>query len=160
MPIVVTCPSCGSKLKAPDTAAGKKLKCPKCQAPIAVPGAAADAPQPAAPPVTANDSPFDNLDQPDAGGPLVQSSPPKSAGGKEPPNKMVVGLLAILLGWTGIHKFLLGNTSAGVIMLVSSLLCVGYPVMLVIAIIEGITYLTKSDEDFNRIYVQNKKAWF
>lgn len=42
MPLQVVCPSCNAKLKAPDTAAGKKTKCPKCQAVIAVP---ADAPQ-------------------------------------------------------------------------------------------------------------------
>ncbi|MBC7855772.1 MAG: DUF4339 domain-containing protein [Pirellulaceae bacterium] len=42
MPLQVACPSCNAKLRAPDTAAGKKTKCPKCQAVIAVP---ADAPQ-------------------------------------------------------------------------------------------------------------------
>jgi hypothetical protein len=42
MPLQVVCPSCNAKLKAPDTAAGKKTKCPKCQAVISVP---ADAPQ-------------------------------------------------------------------------------------------------------------------
>lgn len=48
MPLQVACPSCNAKLRAPDTAAGKKTKCPKCQAVIAVP---ADAPQaPAASP--------------------------------------------------------------------------------------------------------------
>lgn len=34
MPIQVTCNSCSSRLKAPDEAAGRKLKCPKCGAPI------------------------------------------------------------------------------------------------------------------------------
>ena len=33
-------------------------------------------------------------------------------------------------------------------------------VMGIIGLIEGIIYLTKSDEDFSRIYVQNKKGWF
>jgi hypothetical protein len=36
MPIVVACP-CGAKLKAPDTAAGKMLACPKCKARLTVP---------------------------------------------------------------------------------------------------------------------------
>jgi phage FluMu protein Com len=31
MPISVLCPSCNSKLNAPDAAAGKRVKCPKCQ---------------------------------------------------------------------------------------------------------------------------------
>lgn len=42
MPLQVVCPSCNAKLKAPDSAAGKRTKCPKCQTVIAVP---ADAPQ-------------------------------------------------------------------------------------------------------------------
>src|SRR5581483_1241549 len=39
MPVSVTCP-CGAKLTAPDAAAGKKVKCPKCGHPVAVPAAA------------------------------------------------------------------------------------------------------------------------
>lgn len=37
MPIKVTCDNCGVTLKTADSAAGKKAKCPKCQAPIVVP---------------------------------------------------------------------------------------------------------------------------
>ena len=36
MPIAVVC-SCGARLKAPDATAGKRVKCPKCGNPIAVP---------------------------------------------------------------------------------------------------------------------------
>src|SRR5262249_4154612 len=39
MPISLSCP-CGARLNAPDTTAGKKVKCPKCGDPIAVPAAA------------------------------------------------------------------------------------------------------------------------
>ncbi|HEY1188714.1 MAG TPA: hypothetical protein VGE74_13755 [Gemmata sp.] len=37
MPIKVSCGSCSASLSAPDSAAGKKVKCPKCQAVLAVP---------------------------------------------------------------------------------------------------------------------------
>lgn len=37
MPVSVFCPSCGANLKAPDAAAGRSLKCPKCAAPVPVP---------------------------------------------------------------------------------------------------------------------------
>ena len=47
MPIAVTCP-CGLKLQAPDTAAGKGVKCPKCAAVVKVP-AGAKVGMPAAP---------------------------------------------------------------------------------------------------------------
>ena len=36
MPIPVTC-SCGKKLNAPDTLAGKRVKCPGCQALVLIP---------------------------------------------------------------------------------------------------------------------------
>lgn len=77
-------------------------------------------------------------------------------------DKLVAGLLAIFLGSLGIHKFYLGYTKPAVIMLLVSLLTlgIGATVMAVIALIEGILYLTKSDEEFNSIYVENKKEWF
>ncbi len=37
MPISCQCPSCGKRLKARDSAAGKKVKCPDCGATIAIP---------------------------------------------------------------------------------------------------------------------------
>jgi lipopolysaccharide-induced tumor necrosis factor-alpha factor len=37
MPILVTCPTCGTNAAAPDNAGGKKVKCPKCQAILDVP---------------------------------------------------------------------------------------------------------------------------
>lgn len=39
MPIRVACPSCAATLTAPDTAAGKTVKCPKCQSPMSLPAA-------------------------------------------------------------------------------------------------------------------------
>jgi TM2 domain-containing membrane protein YozV len=76
--------------------------------------------------------------------------------------KMPAGLLAILLGSLGIHKFYLGYTKEGVIMLLVSILTLGFGavVMEIIGIIEGVMYLTKSDEDFQTTYVQNHKGWF
>jgi len=76
--------------------------------------------------------------------------------------KLAAGLCAILIGGWGVHKFILGFTTAGVIMLlISFLTCgVGSIVMYVIGIIEGITYLTRSDEEFYRTYIVGKKEWF
>ena len=41
MSIAVVCSHCSAKLNAPDSAAGKKVKCPKCQSVITVPEALA-----------------------------------------------------------------------------------------------------------------------
>lgn len=43
MPIEVYCDSCQKKLRVPDTAAGKRIKCPKCQGVISVPAVANNA---------------------------------------------------------------------------------------------------------------------
>ena len=80
-------------------------------------------------------------------------------------NKIAAGLLGIFLGALGIHKFYLGYNKEGVIML---LVCLGGIVTLgvamlviwIIGLIEGIIYLTKSDEEFAQLYVQNRKGWF
>ena len=77
--------------------------------------------------------------------------------------KLAAGICGILIGSLGIHKFVLGYTTAGVIMLLVSLVgCIlgGSFVMGIIGLVEGILYLTKSDEDFYRIYIKGQKEWF
>ncbi|MDV3490903.1 hypothetical protein CMV03_06825 [Elizabethkingia anophelis] len=72
--------------------------------------------------------------------------------------KLVAGILGILIGYLGIHKFYLGYTKAGIIQLIASVVTCG--VAGIIIFVEGIIYLTKSDEEFDRTYVQGKKEWF
>jgi len=80
----------------------------------------------------------------------------------KPKNRVYAGLLAIFLGFFGIHKFYLGYTKAGLIMLIVSVLTAGYGliVMAIIGIVEGIIYLKKSNKEFNEIYVLGEKQWF
>lgn len=81
-------------------------------------------------------------------------------------NKIAAGVLGILLGSLGIHKFILGYTKEGIIMLVVTLIVgtitfgLGAGIMGIIGLIEGIIYLTRSDEDFVRTYVTGRKGWF
>jgi TM2 domain-containing membrane protein YozV len=72
--------------------------------------------------------------------------------------KITAGILGILLGGFGVHKFYLGYTKAGIIQLVLGIVTCG--VAGIVGFIEGIIYLTKSDEEFDRTYVQNQKEWF
>jgi TM2 domain-containing membrane protein YozV len=72
--------------------------------------------------------------------------------------KILCGILGILLGSLGIHKFILGYTKEGVIQIVVSVLTCG--IGGIIGFIEGIIYLTKSDEDFVATYITGKKGWF
>lgn len=83
---------------------------------------------------------------------------PTDASGK----KIAAGICGILLGALGIHKFVLGYTTEGLIMLLGSILTCGFgsPIMGIIGLIEGIIYLTKSDQQFLDTYLANKKGWF
>ncbi len=78
--------------------------------------------------------------------------------------KLLAGILGIVLGWAGVHKFILGYTKEGVIMLAISLLgwfLCGIPttIVAIVGLIEGIMYLTKSDEEFYNTYQVGKKPW-
>jgi len=76
--------------------------------------------------------------------------------------KIIAGILGIVVGAFGIHKFVLGYQKEGLTMLLVSILSCGIlaGVMHVIGIVEGIMYLTKSDEEFVRTYVYGRKGWF
>lgn len=76
----------------------------------------------------------------------------------QPENKKILaGVLGILLGSLGIHKFVLGYTKEGILQILSNILCgVGG----LIGLIEGILYLTKSDEEFYQTYQVGKRGWF
>jgi TM2 domain-containing membrane protein YozV len=85
--------------------------------------------------------------------------------------KIAAGICGILLGGLGVHKFILGMTTPGVIMLAVTLVgslggCflvvpfLASGAMSVIGLVEGIIYLTKSDQEFYQTYVVEKKEWF
>ena len=71
--------------------------------------------------------------------------------------KVTAGICGILLGGFGIHKFVLGYTTEGIIMVVALFLTCGFSSIL--GLVEGIIYLTKSDEEFVETYINNKKGW-
>lgn len=76
--------------------------------------------------------------------------------------RIVSGIMALLFGSLGIHKFILGYTKEGIILLAISLVTcgVGAAITGVIGFIEGIIYLVKSDEEFIYEYQINKRGWF
>lgn len=114
------------------------------------------------------------------------AAPPPSlaqAPATAPKDKTVAGLLAILIGGFGTHKFYLGYATEGVVMLlvyfglilstimlaVASVLIGGlcaYCVMPltfgwgIIPIVEGVIYLTKTDQQFYETYVAGRRGWF
>lgn len=72
--------------------------------------------------------------------------------------KLTAGICGILLGAWGVHKFILGYNKEGIIQIVITLVTCG--VGGIVGLIEGIIYLTKSDEDFYNTYIANQKPWF
>ncbi|MFT5926796.1 MAG: TM2 domain-containing membrane protein YozV [Rubritalea sp.] len=84
--------------------------------------------------------------------------------------KVLAGVLGIFFGGLGIHKFVLGYNQEGIILaavtlvgIITSCIFVGALFVWipgVIGLIEGIIYLTKSDEEFYHTYQVNKKSWF
>ncbi len=82
---------------------------------------------------------------------------PPPAGGQQggADKKLVAGILGILIGSLGIHKFYLGYQKEGIITCGAAAAVMG-----IIGLVEGIMYLTKSDEEFASTYIQGKKGWF
>jgi len=86
--------------------------------------------------------------------------------------KILAGILGILLGAFGAHKFVLGYNNEGIIMLAVTLgsMILGFftcglttPLVFIVSVVglvEGIMYLMKSDEEFVRTYIYSKKPWF
>jgi len=72
--------------------------------------------------------------------------------------KMLAGILGVLLGGLGVHRFILGDVTGGILRIVITVLTCGAGSL--IGLIEGIIYLTKSDEEFVETYINQKKGWF
>ncbi|GAB4129338.1 TM2 domain-containing protein [Thermopirellula anaerolimosa] len=165
------CTACGSQLKVASNTAGKRTICPACGATLIVP-----TPQP--PP---RDDPIFAAIEPERApgaantkfcfhcGAVISilaeicprcgvRQPGTSPHGGSGPNRLVASLLAIFLGALGAHKFYLGDTTSGVIYLIISLglgLCtLGISSLIIglVALIEGLYYLSYTDEQFAAKY--------
>ena len=77
-------------------------------------------------------------------------------------NRYVAAVLAcpFLLGMFGLHKFYLGRVGAGVWMAIGTCIVITAPLVLLVAFLEMIIYLVKSDQSFYEDYVVGGKSWF
>lgn len=89
--------------------------------------------------------------------------------GGQSKSRVTAGVLALLLGYLGVHKFYLGFFIPGMVFLLANtvglmftweLLFLPNLALEVIAFVEGVTYLTKSPQEFHQRYVVEQKAWF
>jgi TM2 domain-containing membrane protein YozV len=72
--------------------------------------------------------------------------------------RVTAGVLGILLGSFGIHRFYLNDPGGGILRILITLFTCG--IGGVIGLAEGIIYLTKSDAEFDQIYLVERKEWF
>ena len=105
------------------------------------------------------------------GGGSNQAPPPSISKGVttldgRPPekNRLTAGILALLVGGFGVHKFYLGYNNQGIILLLMStvgmLLVLPLFASAIIALSEAVIYLTTSDQKFYDTYEANQKLWF
>ena len=79
---------------------------------------------------------------------------------------IAAGILAIVFGALGIHKFYMGKTNVGFIVLgitvIGSFLTFGAAglVMQLIGMVEGVMYLVKTQESFEDEYLRGARSWF
>lgn len=155
----VVCPHCGVTLAVTSFQTGSVVTCMNCAGALHVP---------AAPPVQ---------------GLLAAGYPPPGSNGGGygyapaptvrdfASKKVAAGICGIVFGGLGIHKFILGFNTAGAIMLSVWLACtftgmclfvplVGTIALNIIGLVEGIIYLTKSDDEFYQLYAVQRKEWF
>ena len=66
--------------------------------------------------------------------------------------------MGLLFGGLGVHKFILGYTTQGILQIVITVVTCGFGS--IVGLIEGIIYLTKSDEEFVATYVHGRRGWF
>ena len=145
----VACPHCQVRLSIHPSQAGSECACPKCGGKFQIPLPTAQ-------------SRAGSYHSAYSAPPDIQAFANK---------KIAAGICGILIGGLGVHKFILGLNNAGSIMLAVWLvgfitgMCIGIPIlasiaMSVIGLVEGIIYLTKTDEDFYQTYAIQKKEWF
>ncbi len=168
----VFCPHCRTTLTVAVNQAGSVATCPNCSGSFQVP---------AAPPsngMQPSNYPNSTYGTGGYGGGYGASGYGQGGYGYSSPGvrdfaskKVAAGICGILFGGLGVHKFILGFNGAGTIMLSVWLIslvtgmCIVVPIFACIALniiglIEGIIYLTKSDEEFYQIYAVQRKEWF
>jgi TM2 domain-containing membrane protein YozV len=135
-----TCPNCGHEYKADDTF------CPNCGAALGDQTPGPPSPDWAAP--GAYPPPPPGYGYPPQGYPNAAASD----------KRVVAGILGILLGAWGVHRFYLNDVGGGILRIVITLATCG--IGGVIGLIEGIIYLTKTDQEFYQMYIVDRKEWF
>jgi TM2 domain-containing membrane protein YozV len=104
----------------------------------------------------ANDRALSVFPMPTAPGPRRAVPPATVAPPTNDRNKYVAAVMAFVIGTLGIHRFYLGRTGSGIIMLVLSITVIGLVISAPWALIDMIRYLMMSDEEFAARYPRKR----
>lgn len=174
------CPKCGTRLSVASADVGRDVECPYCQSVFR-----AKAPGSGRPLLSPSKRPRREPDDAEDDRPRSRRRPIDDDEDDDRPSRrrrrdddddydrprrsrrrysdveskrVTAGILALLLGSFGVHKFYLGYTGAGCLhLLLLFLTCGGIKF---VALAEGIIYLTKSDDEFIETYQIGRKEWF
>ncbi len=104
----------------------------------------------------ANDRALSVFPMPTAPGPRRAVPPTPVAAPTNDRNKYVAAVMAFVIGTLGIHRFYLGRTGLGIVMLVLSITVIGLVISAPWALIDMIRYLLMSDEEFAGRYPRTR----
>jgi predicted Zn finger-like uncharacterized protein len=176
---IASCPKCQTRLSVAASDIGLEVECPYCKTvfkaahdgsqatPIPVVSVAGSEPRPKRrsnddgedrPRRYRNedDDDFELADDID----IENDRPRRRQRAVRESQRVIAGVLALVgfLFLVPIHKFVLGYTTTGIIQLVLNWATCGTAA--IIQFVEGIIYLTKSDDEFIEMYQVNEKHWF
>ena len=144
------CPKCGQQFTLPQPA--NQVNCPICGEKFNV--ATTIPPQPQQPPQ------YGPQQQPQYGPQPQYAYGPAQPGifdpGPSGKSRGVAGLLAIILGYLGVHYFYLGHTTAGLLSIALSFVTCGiWPIVM---LIQGVIMLTMDQATFEQKYVYTQST--
>ena len=134
------CPECGKQYSTQDKV--NRVKCPYCGAETNV--SYAENEQSRWEQFNSQQRQYGNIDSVFNNGPSGKS-------------RGIAGLLAILMGWCGLHYFYIGKTNAGILVLLIAVLSCGIfaTITTIVSIIQGVLFFTSTQEEFEFKWVNS-----
>ena len=134
------CPECGKQYSTQDKV--NRVKCPYCGAETSV--SYAENEQSRWEQFNSQQRQYGNIDSVFNNGPSGKS-------------RGIAGLLAILMGWCGLHYFYIGKTNAGILFLLIAVLSCGIfaTITTIVSIIQGVLFFTSTQEEFEFKWVNS-----